>query len=494
MGSISFLMPNPVPGAAQAALRSACFATGYDQAPVPSVIEIHDNRLIVTKTLNESGYLLIPWPVGPFGTLVTATSTIRETDKPYRLLIELARGKLNQVRSQTAEWTAIGLRTPLNFDQGLSETTKQFGRALLAPATESDSPAARVLEQSFGLGDQLVREFIGQLLDTRHQDEGLLETRLAARSASGPGASATEYARSFNAAQVSLRWKDIEGEESRYDWSAPDRAVAAAKAADLPLTIGPVIDLAPGMLPNWAAGWEGDLPTLAAFMCDFLETAIARYKKDVRRWVVCAGFNHSDALGLGDDERLRLAFRLFEAATQIDPNLELVVSVAQPWGDYLKRAEHTISPLTFPDDLIRAGLKVSAVELEVRAGSTPRGSLPRDLLDTARVLNLFSMLGLPLELCISLPSSAGPDPHAEAHGQSVWAPGWRAGPSVEGQAEWGASFAALGLCTPHVRAVTWDHWCDADPHLTPNGGLLDASGQAKPLLSRLRSLRTAHLR
>src|SRR4029450_1997580 len=113
------------------------------------------------------------------------------------------------------------------------------------------------------------------------------------------------------------------------------------------------------------------LPTLAAFMCDFLETVIGRYKDVVRRWVVCAGFNQTDALGLDDDDRLRLAFRLFEAAAQVDPNLELVLSVAQPWGDYLVNENQTVSPLTFPDDLIRAGLRVSAVELEIRSGVSP---------------------------------------------------------------------------------------------------------------------------
>ena len=493
MGSISFLLPNPVPAAAEASLKNAFFAVGYEQAPVPTTLDIQDNRLIATWSLSESRYLFIPWPVGPFGTLVTATAAIRETTEPYRLMIELARGKLNQVRSQVADWQSIGLRTPDGFDQTLADTTRLFVRALLAAPQDADMLATRVLEQTFVLADILVREFIEQLLDTRHQQDGPLDTRLSARILRGPGEYASEYARSFNAAQIGLRWCDIEAEESRYDWTATDAAVAAAKAADLPITMGPVIDLAPGMLPAWAVGWEGDLPTLAAFMCDFLETVIGRYKADVRRWVVCAGFNHSNALGLDDDERLRLAFRLFEAASQLDPALELVVNVTQPWGDYLTNEDHTISPLTFPDDLIRTGLRVSGIELELRAGVSPRGSLPRDLLDTARVINLFSVLGLPLELVLSLPSSAEPDSFASTHAQSVWSPAWRAGPSLEGQAEWGASFAALGICTPHVRAVTWDHWADAEPHLTPAGGLVDSAGHPKPLLSRLRTLRSVHL-
>ena len=36
MGSISFLLPDPLPPDAQATLSNACFATGYDMAPTPT--------------------------------------------------------------------------------------------------------------------------------------------------------------------------------------------------------------------------------------------------------------------------------------------------------------------------------------------------------------------------------------------------------------------------------------------------------------------------
>jgi hypothetical protein len=495
MWPISFLLPNPVPAGAASALGDACFAGGYDQTPVPTAARVEDGRLILSRTVNESGYLLTPWPVEPFGTLVVSTATLRDRDEPYRLLVELARGKLNQVRCMTAEWQALGLRTRPDFDRALADTSRLFARSVLAPdGAEGDAVAARVLEQSHGLADRLARDYTEQALATRREHDGLLDTRLSARHTRPPtGEAAAEYARTFNAASVCFRWRDVEPVEAQYDWSEPDAAVAAAKAAGLPVTIGPVIDLAPGMLPSWAAGWESDLPALAAFMCDYLETAVNRYKDDVKRWVVCGGFNQADALGLVDDDRLRLAFRLFEAVAQIDPNLELVLSVAQPWGDYLVSDDQTISPITFPDDLVRAGVRLAAVELELRSGTRPRGSLPRDLLDTARLFDLFGLLDLPLEVVLSQPSSNGPDPGAADHGQSIWVPAWRSGPSPEGQAEWGASMAALALCWPAVRAVTWDHWSDAGPHLVPHGGLLDASGRPKPLLARLRTLRAEHL-
>lgn len=498
MGSMSFLLPNPLPGGAASALEGACVASaGYhDQTPGATTVTVADGVLTLTRDQDESGYLMVPWPVEPFGTLVVSTSTLRERAEPYRLLVELARGKLNQVRSQTAEWQSIGLRTDPAFERAVAEAGRQFARALLAPVpAESDALATRVLERAHTLADQLAREYTAQVFDTRERSEGRLDTRLAARYLRAPQrAAAAEYGRAFNAAAVSFRWCDIEPAESQYDWAETDAAVGAAVAAGLPVTIGPVIDLAPGVVPGWAAGWAADLPTLAACMCDFLETALNRYKGDVRRWVVCAGFNQADALGLVDDDRLRLAYRLFEAAAQVDSGLELVLSVAQPWGEYLARADQTISPLTFPDDLMRAGVRLSGVELEIRSGVRPRGSLPRDLLDTARLLDVFGMLGLPLEVVLGLPSSDDPDPRAIDHGRTVGAlPGGRTRATPEGQAEWGASFAALAVCWPQVRAVTWDHWTDAEPHLVPHGGLLDPTGRPKPLLARLRSLRTARL-
>lgn len=496
MGSMSFLLPNPLPGAAAALLGEACVAgAGYEQAPEPTAAAVADGVLTLTRARDESGYLTVPWPVEPFGTVVVTSSTLRERPQPYRLLVELARGKLNQVRTMSAEWQSIGLRTTDEFERGVVDATRQFTRALMAPGgTESDQLAARALEQAHQLADRLTRLYTRQVLETRERAEGRLSTRLAARHRAAPQrAAAAEYGRAFNAASVGLRWRDVEPAESQYDWAEADAAVAAAVSTGLPVTLGPVIDLGPGMVPAWAAGWGADLPTLAACMCDFLETALNRYKGDVRRWVVCAGFNHADGLGLGDDDRLRLAYRLFEAAAQVDSGLELVLSVAQPWGDYLAGEDQTIAPLTFPDDLLRAGVRLSGVELEVRTGARPRGGLPRDLLDTARLLDVFGALGLPLEVVLSMPSSDDPDRRAA----DFVTPGAPVGGAVratpEGQAEWGGAFAALAVCWPQVRSVTWDHWSDAEPHLVPHGGLLDPTGRPKPLLARLRAIRASQL-
>ena len=494
MWPISFTLPETVPPAASATLSLARFAGGYDQTHVPTTIEIRDGLLIASRRPQESGSLLVPWPIDGLGLVLTATATIRDRAQPYNLLVELARGKLNQVRCQSADWTEMGLRLPGDFVAQLSSLTRLFGTAVHTDSSaEASAISERVLQQSHTLAARLVQIYIEQLFATRLHEGAKLTTRFAARSTAAPFPShAAEYRGTFNAAQVAIRWRDIEPLEGRYEWAATDQAVSAAVAAGVPITGGPVIDLTSDYLPAWASVWGGDLLTLAAFMCDFLETVVRRYKAHVRRWVVVAGANQSDALDITDDDRFRLVARLFEAAAHVDPKLELVLSIAQPWGDYMGSEDQTITPLAFADDLSRVGVKLSAVEIELRPGVLPRGSLPRDLLETSRTLDLFSVLGLPVEVVLSCPSSAAPDANAVG-GQSVWEQGWPAGPSAEHQAAWGAAFAALALCKPHVRAVTWDHWSDTTPHLTPNGGIIDAGGSPKALLARLRGLRVTYL-
>lgn len=494
---MTFRLPNSIPPGTESLLHQACIAGGgFDQTPVPTKVEVQSGQLIVSRSQDESGYLVIPWSVGTYGAIATTTTTLRERSEPYSLVIELARGKLNQVRSQTADWREIGLQTSPEFDRELEEVTRLFGTAALNhPSSESDAAATQVLEKSYLLADKLAQLYMEQMFATRFHEDGKLETWFTARYVSPPsGNLIREYRRAFNAARIELRWKDVEPAESQYNWAIVDRAIAAARANGLPVAFGPIIDITPGMLPAWAAGWVGDLPTLAAFMCDYLETLIGRYRTQVRRWVVCAGFNHSDSLGLADDDRLRLAARLFEAALQLDPDLDLSLGVAQPWGDYLVHDEQTISPLAFADDLIRTGLRISGLELELRNGTTPRGAVPRDLLNASRLMDLYGLLGLPLEVMLSHPSSGKSDPLAQEYRESVWGAGWPHGPTPERQAEWGGAFATMALCKPQVRAVTWDHWSDADPHLTPSGGLVDSVGRANPLLARFQAMKAAILR
>jgi len=177
---------------------------------------------------------------------------------------------------------------------------------------------------------------------------------------------------------------------------------------------------------------------------------------------------------LGEDDFLWLTARLVEAARQVDPKLELIVGIAQPWGEYMAVEDRTHSPFIFADTLIRSGLNLAAIDLELVFGISPRGSYCRDLLETSRMFDLYSLLGVPLRVTLGYPSGTGADPRADPE-LTIHAGHWRGGISPPVQAEWAAAFAALALCKPSVRAVNWVQW-------------------TKPALEQLRILREKNLR
>ena len=82
-------------------------------------------------------------------------------------------------------------------------------------------------------------------------------------------------------------------------------------------------------------------------------------------------------------------------------------------------------------------LKLAALELEWIMGVNPRGTYCRDALDASRQLDLYALLGVPLQLTLAYPCAEAPDALADAT-QSVGAGGWRSGikPVRSGSGTW----------------------------------------------------------
>ena len=77
----------------------------------------------------ESGRLFVPWPIEGHGTPIVGTATLAERPTPYMLAVELARGKLNDIRNQLSEWMQMGLRSTPELEQALGEAQHAFVRA-----------------------------------------------------------------------------------------------------------------------------------------------------------------------------------------------------------------------------------------------------------------------------------------------------------------------------------------------------------------------------
>jgi hypothetical protein len=495
MGTMTFHLPSGQPEPPGTDLDRACLAGGYDNMPAPTQVVRSPGELRLIRDVDESGYLVVPWEMNGVGRLMGSSATLIERPTPYQLAVELARGKVNQVRGQAADWRSAGLQVPDELDATIRRSAQEFGRAVTSTSpSEADTDALAALELAYKSGNDLVRAYVSQMLAARHQRQPRLDALLGVRlNGPVPPAVASEVASAVNFVSLPMTWKQIEPTESQYKWEAVDALLAWAAGIDLRITAGPLIDFSHAGLPDWLWLWEGDLPSLSSFMCDYVETIVGRYHKGIRRWHLTAAGNVTDVLKLSEDDLLWLTARLAEAAWQIDPELELVIGVSQPWGEYMARADHTYSPFVFADTLIRAGLKLAALDVEWVMGVTPRGSYCRDLLDASRVLDLYAMLGTPLQVSLAYPSAPGTDPLADP-ALSAAAGHWGKGFSPAVQADWAADFAGLAICKPFVKSAYWCQLNDAEGHQLPWCGLLDSAGKAKPALRRLRQLREEHLR
>lgn len=495
MGTLRFQLPADAAATAVEDSERSYVAGGYDNMPTPTRVSLAGNLLTLDREVDESGFAVVPMVVPGIGQLLCSTSTLIERADPYPLLVELARGKVNQLRCQTAEWRGLGMVISDELDNQIRTLSRDFGHAISCSGERGAEGTARgALAEAFRVGSVLVDNYIAQILKARHSRQGPLDSHLGVRiNGSVPPTASARVAASVNCACLPLTWRSVEPTESNYRWEPTDTALAWAERNNLAITAGPLIDFSPRGLPDWLWLWEGDLQSLASFMCDYVETAVGRYRGRIRRWQLTAGANVANLLKLSEDDFLWLTARLAEAAWQVDPDLEISIGISQPWGEYLAKQERTYSPYIFADTLIRAGLKLAALDLEWLIGVSPRGSYCRDLLEASRVLDLYAMLGIPLQISAGIPASSGDDLLADATA-AVNAGHWGESISSETQADWASAFVTLAITKPCVQNVTWIQLTDGEEHPFPHCGLLDPAGRPRPALGRLEKIRTQHLR
>jgi hypothetical protein len=495
MGVMNFLLPAEVDAGLVPELERAWVAGSPDNMPWPTTVRREADRLVLRRGVDESGFLVAPWDVAGIGRVMSTSGTLVERASPYHSAIELARGKVNQLRNQTAEWQAGGLVVPPDLADEIRLLSVAFGRAASQSSADQGPAAHAVLEQSYQLSHRLVELYIEQMFQARHQRQSCLDTTLGCRigATALPSEQADLLLQTCNTVSLAFAWNEIEPVEGTYQWDLYDAAVNWVRTRQLPVTAGPLIDFSAGRLPAWLWLWERDLRSLAHLMCDYVQTVVKRYAPQIRTWQLSNASNCANILGLDEEELLWLTARLVEAARQVDATLELVVGLGQPWGEYMAVEDRTHSPFIFADTLMRAGFNLAALDLEIVMGVWPRGSYCRDLLETSRLIDLYSLLGVPLRVTLGYPSSSAADPFADAElrvGAGYWQGGWT--PQV--QANWTAACAALAVCKPSVRSVQWVHWSDALPHQFPHCGLVDGRQQPKPALAQLQALRAQHLR
>jgi hypothetical protein len=477
-------------------LRAAYF-TGLDRTPDRTSVEIRAGLMRCARENPESGRLNVSFPVEGHGAPMLATATLADRVEPFDLAVELARGRLNDVRNQAAEWTQLGLPVPPIFEASLRRASREFARA----ATSRHDPelaavaAGRALTAACDAADHLVAAYTETVLTRRLENETRLPTLLAVGLDGGDprkNDGLAAIAPAFNAARVRCAWNQLAPTEGRLRWDEIDDQLAYCKAAKLQPILGPLIELRSGTLPDWLWLWGGNFEQVMGLVEDLVKQVVTRYRGKVPVWHLVHRAGSGEVLGLTEEEQIRLAARALQIARRLDQTTEFVIDFDRPWGAWMASSNFQIGPLHLADSLARADLGLSGVGLEFALGYSTPGSYLRDLFEFSRILDLYSLVDLPIHVSLALPAGAGTDPKADP-AVSVLNPQWPSPPDDALQRDWASRFLALAVAKPFVRSVTWLQADDAAPHLYPHAGLIRPDRAVRPLAGWMKDFRKKHL-
>lgn len=468
------------------------YLTGFDRHVFPTRVEVDGDIMTCRRPHSDSGKLHVAFPVEGYGRPVLSTSSLPEREDPYLLPLELARGKISELREQSASWELARMAIPDEYRDAENRAFKLFSRATAAKSetVRASGLARESLREACRATEILLQAYTRQRLVVSQHAPIAPPASLGCTLAMLPdsGDVLEQFLSTFQAIAVPIEWKQIEPQEGNYDWSICDKLIDLASSERLIIRGGPLINLGAGGLPEWLAQWEHDVLNMQSFVCDFVETAISRYQGRIRLWEVSAYGNSGGALALSEENRLGLVARTLESAIKNDDDAQLFIRVDQPWGDYQARGQHRLSPFQFVDAIVRSNLGLAGVNLEFNIGYRPQGCSSRDLLGFSRLIDYWSMLGIQLHVTLAFPSSDQADPRAESD-LEVAGTVWREPCSEQAQARWIETYVPLLMAKPAVTGVYWTHFSDGQRHRLPHAGLVHPDGTPKPGLDILRDLR-----
>ncbi|NIL98444.1 MAG: hypothetical protein GTO62_15280, partial [Planctomycetales bacterium] len=365
MGNLHFLVPRREALSSTAVERA--YVTGLDAVPWISRIEATPDGLVVDRSVTDSGNFHIPWRVDGYGEIVLTTGSLMERSQPYLLEVELARGTLNRIRNQLDIWEQAGMKIPTAITDRLGQAIDRFAQA----ATSQNHPieacqlAAEVIATGVQITVDLAASYAEQALKIRHQSAPKLLTLLGASLGHEPltSAQAQIFLGAFNAGLVPLPWGQIEAVEGKQNWSLTDTQVDWCQHHGLKICSEPLIQFDGSEVPDWLYLWEDDVENVMSFVSDYVRRVVERYQGRFQIWQCAARINTGNFLGISLQNKIRMVLRIVELARQLDPRTPVVITLDQPWGEYVSRQEADL-PLHLADTLLRSGLEVSGVGLE----------------------------------------------------------------------------------------------------------------------------------
>lgn len=484
----------------------------------------------------------LPNPGAVLGKLALRTCFLPRRDEPYLLSIELARHRIMLVLNKLEEWGMFDLAPEHPLLAQLDAARRKFSEAIVADRAQgavvpgqpsqrawADKLAWEALALALDCSERLAlvhaqREVPRRLSGKTYNDAKARYTKLIGDPPSAgaavvvPGAGTAvvqgspqlgvavnpaqfaeplqKYVAGLDFVTMPVRWADLEPVEGKLSFAATDRWIEwAIRTAKLPVVAGPIIDLRPQCLPEWAYIWENDYETLRDMMIEHITQVVTRYRRTVTRWTVCSGLHVNSNVKLSYEQIMDLTKVCVLLTKKIHPQAKITIEVQEPWGEYFAGDRKSLPPTFYAESVLNSGLAVDSVGVRLQMGAAASGQPSRDLMAISALLDRYGAMERPVHVsALGAPSGVPPTPaaapkkddddepltlRAKEHIAGFWRVPW----SDAVQATWLTNTLAILASKPCVQSVCWQDLADAplSPRLPemPMGGLYTPQGVPK---------------
>lgn len=467
MGLLKFKIPDSWPLDRRQA--SSLHVVGLDGIAWPCRITRENQLLTVHRNKDESGHLFMVYPFPEEGELVVSTGTLPEGEVAYELTRELARGTLNRLRNQLSNWQEGGLQLDESFDVSLGEATSALERCIFAVnAAAADQAAGESLAASMKAIFTLSHAFAEQITPLRQSQVNLAKFWFGVRLRNWVQAVADRLGNHFEIVQLD--------EATELDPSIQNAIV------------GPLLDASPNGLSADLQEADDFDARRSRLMANVREQA-GNLPPAVKLIHAVSGLNGTGHRLLSYPQQLQAAIDVLQALEDAGNRCPTMISFDGPWCEKLAWSVGGVHALQIADSLLRRGLAVNLLGLEIHLDYSPTGSLARDPLQWVELVDSWSQFGLPLVILLRAPFDYVAQTVEKRSLGDLTVNQPRGGLVDHQRLRLLETVLPMLLARPAVQGIIWQQALDGDDPRYPGSGLLDDQLVPKPPLHLFNRLR-----
>ncbi|MCH2181372.1 MAG: hypothetical protein MK108_05140 [Mariniblastus sp.] len=449
---------------------SCIHVVGLDGIPSPCRVELEGQILTISRGKNESGKVHLPYPFVDRGELSVCTGTLPESDSPYDLMTELARGTLNRLRNQLSTWQEGGLVVSASLVERVDQATEELGASIVHSDPQlKDHLARSCIEIAMDCIFQLSTDFGDQVAAYRVNQPELSPFVLAANVQKRISLEEEDLSRSFDLWEIA-------------DWDSSQSMKTRFPTADDEVIYGPLFDASAGA-PAWSGDPAGEFENRKRRVLQKCREQLANLPANTRLLHAISGLNGIGHRHLSFPQQQQLTSELFQVIEDMAVEVPILASFDFPWAERLAWSVGGMHPLQVADSLLRQALPISFIGLDINLDYWPAGSVVRDPLQWIDLIDIWSQLGLPLVVSLRIPQSSGRDADEKPEEKRVNV--IRQGMSNRQRLNLVRVVLKVLAARPSVHGCIFRQWSDDDDSRFPAAGLVTTCGEPKDLLREL---------